>query len=354
MTTATKRKRLSTSTTPEETTSVPSHQLASIPDKKIVEEYVSRTIEGKEDFEIFNFAHESNINVLIEGPTGPGKTTAVMAYAAKNDHAFYAVPSNVGVEPSQLFGKFIPDGEGGFVWQDGPVTDLVRHGGVLLINEVNFIPPRVATVLFGLLDRRREITLLDHKSEVVKAHDDLLIVADMNPDYSGTQQLNQAFRNRFGLQLHWGYDDKVERKLVGSETLLTMAKALRKQVEDGVLFTPVSTNMLQEFERVAKFSYDLAILNFVNHFGSEERQAVGVVVNTHKENIGFDLFGKPEVIVVTDENGKEWTQAMLDDLRAANMDNPNYVDPQHGRYGIDFEWGGEDEDEEEDTNGAEW
>lgn len=351
MATTTKRKRLTNEhTTKDETTSMPSHQLASVPDKKIVTEYVSRSIDGVEDFDIFGFAHEHNINVLVEGPTGPGKTTAVMAYAAKNDHAFYAVPSNVGVEPSQLFGKFIPDGDGGFVWQDGPVTDLVRNGGVLLINEVNFIPPRVATVMFGLLDRRREITLLDHKSEVVKAHPDLLVVADMNPDYSGTQQLNQAFRNRFGIQLHWGYDENVEAKLVESETLREVSKRLRAQVEEGTLFTPVSTNMLQEFEKIAQFNFDFAVTNFVNHFTVEERPSVKVVLDTYSENISIDLFGAPEVIVVTDSKGVEWTEKMLEELRAENMDNPDYVDPEYGRYGIDFEWGGDDDDDDDDED----
>lgn len=345
------RKRLpSTDKAADKKPTKKAHQLASVPDKKIVDEYVSRTIDGVEDYEIFEYAHENNMNVLIEGPTGPGKTTAVMAYAAKNDHAFYAVPSNVGVEPSQLFGKFIPDGEGGFVWQDGPVTDLVRHGGVLLINEVNFIPPRVATVMFGLLDRRREITLLDHKSEVVKAHEDLLVVADMNPDYSGTQQLNQAFRNRFGIQLHWGYDNEVEAQLVKSEHMLKVANLIRQEVADGTLFTPVSTNMLQEFERVAQFNFDFAVTNFVTHFLPDERPAVKVIISTFEENIKEDLFGPPIVIVVTDADGKEWTQEMLDELRADNMDNPDYQDPQYGKYGVDFEWGNEDEDEEEDED----
>lgn len=336
--------------------STSAHALASVPAPSLAKEYVSRTINGVKDFDLFEFAHKEHINVLIEGPTGPGKTTAVMAYASHTKNAFYAIPSNVGVEPSQLFGKFIPDGTGGFVWQDGPVTDIVRNGGVLLINEVNFMPARVATVLFGLLDKRREIALLDHKSEVIKAHDDLFIVADMNPDYSGTHMLNQAFRNRFAIQLSWGYDPKVESELVTSENLLKMAKDLRKQVEDGSLYTPISTNMLMEFERIAEFNFDFASGNFVTHFTVDERPAVKMVLDTYSENISTDLFGAPPVIVCTDENGKEWTDVELTELREENVDNPNYVDPELGRYGIDFVWEGEeDESEDDDTDpGEDW
>lgn len=325
------------------------HQLALVPDKSIADRYVGRKIEGKEDHDIFAFAHDQKINVLIEGPTGPGKTTAVMAYAAKHGYPFYAIPSNVGVEPSQLFGKFIPDGNGGFTWQDGPVTDLVRHGGVLLINEVNFMPARVATVLFGLLDLRREIALMDHKAEVIKAHDRLLVVADQNPDYAGTHMLNQAFRNRFAIQLAWDYDPEVEKSLVKSEHLRDMAKNLRDQHTDGVIMTPISTNMLMELERIAlEFDCDFALSNFTGHFMSDERPAIHQVVQTFSQNIREDLFGKPEPIVVTDHKGKEWTASMLEALREENYNNPSYHDPEWGIHGIDFQWSDEEEDDDED------
>lgn len=315
------------------------HQLASVPPRSLAKEYVSRKITDKQDFEIFEYAHLSHTNVLIEGPTGPGKTTSVMAYAARGQYPFYAVPSNVGVEPSQLFGKYIPDGAGSFIWQDGPVTDLVRHGGVLLINEVNFLPPRVATVLFGLLDRRREITLLDHKAEVIRAHKDLLIVADMNPDYSGTQPLNQAFRNRFGIQLDWDYDEEVEASLVASKGLRELAGKLRKEYAAGRIFTPVSTNMLQEFERVHDFSPAFAHQNFVNHFHPDERPSITKVLQTYAENIRVELTPEDDdPVVFVDTEGLRWTQKELDALREKNYDNPDYIDPEHGKVGVGFHW----------------
>lgn len=327
------------------------HKIASVPPMSFSDDYVSRKISGIDDHRIFEYAHKHKINVLIEGPTGPGKTTAVLAYAARSKNAFYAIPSNVGVEPSQLFGKYIPDGQGSFIWQDGPVTDIVRNGGVLLINEVNFMPARVATVLFGLLDKRREVALLDHRAEVIKAHPNLLVVADMNPDYTGTNTLNQAFRNRFAIQLHWDYDDDVEAKLVKSQSLRTFASQIRKDYERGQIVTPMSTNMLMEFESLAKFDFDFACANLLNHFAADERSAVDVLINTHSENISNDLFPKKvEPVIVTDNQGNDWTQRALDELRAENYNNPTYVDPELGRYGIDFEWG--DEEDEEDMDDA--
>lgn len=261
-------------------------KIATIPDKKYLDGYVPRKIGNLTEFEIFEAAYRLKHNVLIEGPTGTGKTSSILAYAAHKNLPFYSVSSSSGTEPTQLFGKYIPDGSGGFVWQDGAVTDLVRHGGVLLINEVNFIPDRVKTVLFGLLDRRRKIELLDHQSEVIYAPDNFIVFADMNPDYEGTRPLNKAFRNRFATQLFFDYDAKIESKLVGSKALLDVAKQLRDQIAQGLYDTPVSTNMLIEFEDIAnELDVAFAVSNFINHFPQDDRASIKQVLDTWQSNI---------------------------------------------------------------------
>lgn len=271
-----------------DTADKPGLEIATVPDISFYDRYIQRNISpGISDFDVFDYGRTKKRNILIEGPTGPGKTSAVMAYAAREGLPFYAVPSNIGIEPSQLFGKFIPDSGGGFKWVDGPVTDIVRNGGVLLINEVNFMPDRVATVLFGLLDARRQITLLDHEAETIDASGvDLLIVADMNPDYEGTRPLNKAFRNRFGIKLWWDYDDKVEAKLIPCKALRAMAKQLRAEQQNGTYDTPTSTNMLMEFSDIyTDLGWDFAKSNFVNAYAGDERQPVAVVLDTHRKNI---------------------------------------------------------------------
>lgn len=310
---------------------------AQIPGMEFHKNYISRKVSGKlSEFEVFQYARDSKTNVLIEGPTGPGKTSAVMAYAAKNKRPFYAVPSNVGIEPSQLFGKFIPSKTGsGFEWVDGPVTKIVREGGVLLINEVNFIPERVATVLFGLLDKRRQIVLLDHEAEVITAHDDLLVIADMNPDYEGTRPLNKAFRNRFGVQLWWDYDENVEKKLVKSKSLLAMVQSIRAEAAKGTYDTPVSTNMMMEFEKIAvNFDYDFAVLNFLNHFNPDEKGAVDQVLKTWSANIESELIVDEE-----EEVEEDLTSQYPDDheiWKDRETKEDGWEDPEWGIKGVDW------------------
>ncbi|MFT4263460.1 MAG: MoxR family ATPase [Nocardioides sp.] len=274
---------------------VPVERLARVPEPATG--YVSRTNAlglNRSDFDVLDYAHRHAYNVLIEGPTGLGKTSAVIAWAARNGKPFYAISSNVAIDPSQLFGKFVPAGLGGFRWQDGPLTDVVRYGGVLLINEINFLPERISTVLFSLLDARREITLLDHDGEVIAAHPDLLIIGDLNPDYEGTRPLNKALRNRFAIQMVWGYDDAIEGQLIRGTSLHELAGLLRRAQRDGDVDAPVSTGMLVEFERIATgLGLDAAVANLLNHFPTdEERKAVAVVVEAMADNLATDYAPK--------------------------------------------------------------
>jgi hypothetical protein len=265
-------------------------RLATVPRKLLADRYVHRKIWGQEDFAVYDHARSNSINVLIYGPTGPGKTTSVEAWCAARGLRMATISGNASMEPSQMTGKFVSDGEGAFMWIDGPVTDVVRNGGVLLLDEVNFISPKIYTNLYSLTDGRRSITLLDHHGETIEAHPDLTIFATMNPDYIGTTPLNFAFRNRFDIQIPWDYDDNVEEKLVTSKALRTLMKQLRTEANKGQYETPISTNMGMEFiELVGTLGYEFASENFIAHFGSDEQASVRMVFQTHEYNLKSDF-----------------------------------------------------------------
>jgi Holliday junction resolvasome RuvABC ATP-dependent DNA helicase subunit len=304
------------------TTSAPSFNvsLATVPPMKLAERYVHRKVYGVEDFTTFDKARANGINVLIYGPTGPGKTTAVEAWAASRSLRMATVSGNASMESRQLFGGFIPDGNGSYGWIDGPVTDVVRNGGVLLLDEMNFISPKIYTTLYPLTDGRRSITLLDHMGETIVAHKDLTIFATMNPDYIGTTPLNFAMRNRFDIQLSWDYDDAVEAKLVSSKALLLVTKQLRSEAAKGQYETPISTNMLIEVEEFIKDSdlgYEFAIENFIAHFSNDEQASVRLVFQTHEHNIKTD-FGIAVPVQVEQEADKTIEQQVSEWLTTAS------------------------------------
>jgi len=273
--------------------------LASVPPRHLAERYVHRNIHGKYDFDVYDLARAEKVNVLIYGPTGPGKTTSIEAWCAARDLRLAQVSGNATLEVSHLFGKYVPDGKGGFVWVNGPITDVVRNGGVINLDEINFISPKIYTVLYPLLTNQRFITLLDHHGEVIEAHDDLTIFATMNPDYIGTVPLNWALRNRFDIQIPWDYDNDVESKLVSAKNLLVLARLLRDEAAKGQYETPISTNMLIEFSKfVERMGYEFAVENFIAHFSTDEQASVRLVFQAHEYNIKSD-FGL-DMVVETD------------------------------------------------------
>jgi MoxR-like ATPase len=230
--------------------------------------------------------------VLLMGDTGSGKTMLGEAFASKLQVLYYSLPCDVSIDPTALFGKMQPtETAGRFKWQDGPVTQVVREGGVLNISEINFMPPKIAASLYPLLDGRRYVPLLGHEGEVVRAHPDLLVIADMNPGYRGTMELNAAFKNRFDHKIMWGYDEDVEKKLVNMPTLRDAAKRFRAMV--GVeIQTPISTNMLMEFERFtmrATLGLDYAIENFVAAFEPDEKKSIKDILELNKGNFKSDI-----------------------------------------------------------------
>jgi hypothetical protein len=265
--------------------------MITVPDPKWAKEYVNRKIAGRTDWDIYDQALADGDNILIEGGAGSGKTISVQSYASARGYRYFNVSNNNGIDPSQLFGRWIPRSDGhGYVWQDGAVTLLVRHGGVLLLNEVNFLPARVSTVLFSLLDYRREIQLLENGGEVVRAHKDLLIIGDMNYGYKGTQELNQAFSDRFNIKLEFPYDRVIENKVVGSKAILNLADQLRDQYDKEEISSPISTRSLVSLVKNAKrFGTEFAIGSFVNGFNKDERNGVRLACETHKDNIEQDL-----------------------------------------------------------------
>lgn len=299
-----------------------SHSMAIVPSPTVAERYVHRSIGGRQDFEVFDYARANHVNVLLYGPTGPGKTTSARAYAAKHGLPVFMVSGTVALEPSQLFGRYIPDGEGGFVWQDGGVTEVVRNGGVLILDEVNFIPAKISTVLFSLLaDTTRSITLLDHKGETIIAHDDLLIVGTMNPSYVGTQEMNAAFRNRFGIQINWGYDENVEKALVPVKSIRDFAARLRKAEAQEEIYTPTPTNALIEFVDLAHgLGFDFAVANFIARYDESEQPKVRLALDALRANIEGDLGLAPQVAVIeTDEPAPATGPVTLADIDLSDL-----------------------------------
>lgn len=256
--------------------------------------YISREFGGVKDLLVLEKALETKNNVLISGPTGSAKTTFVYAFASIHQLPVVNVPCNGGADPRLFVGGWTPQADKSVDFIYGELVLAALHGGVVYLDEVNFLPPKISAYIHGMLDRRRTISIPEAKGSSVDSsvylHPNCIVIGAYNPDYNGTRPLNQAFKNRFSVQLDFPYDVQIERELLNSPTLIELAVNLRSQYDLGHIQTPVSTNLMMEIEEWNEsLGFDFALENFINHFHPDETSVVREVLVNYAPRIFDDL-----------------------------------------------------------------
>ncbi|OZU89596.1 hypothetical protein CIL03_00140 [Virgibacillus indicus] len=138
-------------------------------------------------------------NILLKGPTGSGKTKFAETLSNLFNQPMYSVNCSVDLDAESLLGfktigyenekqviEFIP----------GPVTNAMKNGTFLYIDEVNMAKPETLPLINGVLDYRRTVTN-PFTNEIITAKDDFNVIAAINEGYIGTVPLNEALKNRF-------------------------------------------------------------------------------------------------------------------------------------------------------------
>lgn len=286
------------------------HPLAHlVPNASYASKYFTRVHDGVKDLDILEEAFENKNNVLIVGPTGPGKTTLVYAFAALKGLPLVNISCNGAIEPRSFLGGWTPTPDGSFAFIPADALLAIMFGGVVYADEINMSPPAINAILHELTDDRRSISVSDAAGSdfptFVEAHEDFFFVAAMNEGsgYRGTRDLNVAFRDRFGDTIYFDYVTEIERKLTKSKALIDFAVGVRSRIDVGDLVTPLSTRALIEFEDRAlnpKLGFDYAVGNLSRKFKPEEREVITKLLELHSEAIKSEL-GLVEVPVISEE-----------------------------------------------------
>jgi nitric oxide reductase NorQ protein len=158
-----------------------------------------------DEVDLFLAAFAERSPVLLKGPTGCGKTRFLehMSWRLRERPGtggqalpLVTIVCHEDLTASDLVGRYLLSAEG-TVWVDGPLTRAVRAGGICYLDEVVEARTDTVLVIHSLTDHRRLLPIAK-REEMVRAHDDFLLVVSYNPGYQSTlKDLKASTRQRF-------------------------------------------------------------------------------------------------------------------------------------------------------------
>lgn len=205
---------------------------------------------GKE-IEVFEHCFQNNLPLILKGPTGSGKSRFIEYMAERLNRELISVVCHEETSTVDLLGRYIVKGAS-TEWIDGPLTQAIRRGAIIYLDEIAEARPDVLVAIHSLTDHRRKL-FLDRHDEVLDAPKDFMLVASFNPGYQrGFKELKASTRQRF-IMMSFQYPDKnVEMEILEQETgidkstlskLVAIAAKIRNLVELGLSET-ISTRLL--------------------------------------------------------------------------------------------------------------
>ncbi len=179
-----------------------------------------------DEIRLFEAAYAARLPVMLNGPTGCGKTRFVAFMAHRLGRPLITVACHEDLFASDLLGRYLLQRDE-TVWMDGPLTRAVRTGALCYLDEIVEARKDTTVVIHPLSDDRRTLAI-DKKGETVTAHPDFLLVISYNPGYQSVlKDLKTSTRQRF-VAIPFGYPEPgTEADIVAHEGAVDMETARR-------------------------------------------------------------------------------------------------------------------------------
>jgi cobaltochelatase CobS len=156
--------------------------------------------------EVLAWAVSSNLDVLLLGDTGTGKTSAVRYMAQELNERYRRFPMSDATDVTALIGQMLINEQGTF-FQKGVVYDCMETGKWLLLDEINAALPEIRLRLNSIYAIDEGVLIVpENEGEVIPRHKHFRLFATANPySYAGVKEMNQAIMSRFDVVLWIDY-----------------------------------------------------------------------------------------------------------------------------------------------------
>ena len=225
---------------------------------------------------------------FITGLSGNGKTFSVEQACSQTKRELIRVNITIETDEDDLIGGFrLINGE--TVWHNGPVTEALQRGAILLLDEIDLASNKILC-LQSILEGKG--VFLKKIGKFITPAEGFNVFATANTKgkgsedgrFIGTNVLNEAFLERFPVTFEQSYPaTTVEQKILMAlcsdadfcKRLCDWADIIRKTFYDGGIEEIISTRRLVHIVRAYKIFNDKAkaIQVCVNRFDDETKQA---------------------------------------------------------------------------------
>jgi len=239
----------------------------------------------------------NNLPIILMGESGSGKTSAIRYLAEQTQNGLRRVNLNGGTTADELIGRLLMNDKGTY-WVDGVLTEAMRRGEWIVLDEINAALPEVLFVLQPIMDDDGFLVLNEKDDkEIVRKHPNFRLFATCNPpEYAGTKEMNKALLSRFAICINAEFppaDKELEiienhlgNAIAQSQMaikLVGMANETRQSKEAGNADYAINTRDILNTLRLAEFMepIEALALAFSNKLDSIDNKAIRTTAKLH-------------------------------------------------------------------------